>query len=200
MNHCKHGFIDQGKYRKVANKRKWKDREYHVQDNADVSHKDVKVYCDTKQLPSLPFCGLHSKTHGARGLIKYDQLRFYPKLGHGICAIHHITCACVVCTSNMDKPWFSGIPSKKQACYKNVTKFTYCPLLGSYNNWNIIELTPKSTPFEAFDEITQVVIDGISENMALLVQSGMFGAINIDETTDNRFYVVQFISEEYATK
>ena len=64
--------------------------------------------------------------------------------------------------------------------------------MGSYNNWNIIHLTQKSTPFEAFDEIHQVVLDGISENMASLVQSGMYGAINTDDTIANGFYVIQF--------
>ena len=49
-----------------------------------------------------------------------------------------------------------------------------------YNNFNIIHLTQKSIPSEAFDEIHQVVIDGISENMASLVQSGIYGDINID--------------------
>ena len=51
----KHGVIDQGKYRKISSKRKCTDREYYVQDNADVSHKDVKIYCDTNQFPALSF-------------------------------------------------------------------------------------------------------------------------------------------------
>ena len=34
---------------KISSKRKWIDREYNVQDNADVAHKDVKIYCDTNQ-------------------------------------------------------------------------------------------------------------------------------------------------------
>ena len=34
------GVSDQGKYRKRASKRKCTDREYHVQDNADDSHKN----------------------------------------------------------------------------------------------------------------------------------------------------------------
>ena len=42
--------------------------------------------------------------------------------------------------------------------------------MDSYNNWNIIHLTPKLTHFEAFDEINQVVLDGISDNTASLVQ------------------------------
>ena len=35
----KHRVINQGKYRKRASEIKWIDREYHVQDHADVSHK-----------------------------------------------------------------------------------------------------------------------------------------------------------------
>ena len=56
--------------------------------------------------------------------------------------------------------------------------------------------TPKSTPFEAFDEIHKVVIERISENMASLVQSGTYGAINTNDTTANRLHLIQFISEE----
>ena len=88
--------------------------------------------------------------------------------------------------------------SKKKAWYQPVANCTYWPVLGSYNNWNIIELTPKSTPFEACDDINKVVIDVISENMASLVQSGMYGDINTNDTTTNGFYVIQFISEAYT--
>ena len=109
------------------------------------------MYCDTNQLPVLPFCSPHPKPHGARGFSKNYHLPFDPKPGHGICSIRRIPCACVGCKSILDKPWFSSIPSKKQAFYKPVTKCNYWPVLGSYNNWNIIDLTPKSTLLEAFD-------------------------------------------------
>ena len=77
---------------------KWTDREYHVQDNADVEQKDVKMYCNTNQFPDLSFCGPNSKTHGSRGLSKHYHLCFDPKLGMGICAILRIPCSCVACT------------------------------------------------------------------------------------------------------
>ena len=67
-DHCKHGFIDQGKYRKISSKRKWTDREYHVQDNADVAHKDVKIDCKTNKFPALPFCGPHTNPNEERGV------------------------------------------------------------------------------------------------------------------------------------
>ena len=156
------------------------------------------MYCDTNQFPALPFFGPHKKPRGTRGLSKNYHLCFYPKLGHGICAIRRITCACVRCTSTLDKHLISVILSNKHARYQPVTNCTYSPVLGSYNNWNIIHITPKSTPFEAFYEIHKVVIDRISENMASLFQSGMCGSINTDDITTNGLYVIQFVSEAYT--
>ena len=65
--------------------------------------------------------------------------------------------------------------------------------MGSYNNWNIIEITPKSTTFEAFYDIHQVVLDIISDDMASLAHSGMYGSINTYDTTANRLYIIKFI-------
>ena len=86
-NHCKDGAIDLVKYKKQFMERKWTVRQYHVQDNADVEHQDVKMYCNTNKLPEISFCGPHSKPRGARGLNKHDHLRFDPKLGMGVCEI-----------------------------------------------------------------------------------------------------------------
>ena len=79
------------------------------------------MYCNTNQFPELSFCGLHSKSHGARGLSKHYHLRFYPKLGMGIYAVRNIPCAYVACTSMLDKPRISGIPPDEQELYKPVT-------------------------------------------------------------------------------
>ena len=90
---------------------KWTDIQYHVKDNADVAHQYVIMYCNTNKSPELSFFGPHSKPHGTRGSSKHYHLRFDPKIGMGICAIHRIPCACVACTPIIDKPWISGIPS-----------------------------------------------------------------------------------------
>ena len=102
--------------------KKWTDRQYHFQDIADVEIKYVKVYCNTNKSLELLFSGPHSKPYGARGFSKNYYLRFYPKLVKGICKIFRITRDCVACTSMLDKPWISGIPSNKQERYKPVTK------------------------------------------------------------------------------
>ena len=110
------------------------------------------------------------------------HLRFDTKLGNDICALRLITCACVACTSMLDKPWISDIPSYKQERYKPINNFTYWPVLGSFNNWNIIQLSQKSKPSGAFDEIHQVVLSGISDSIVLLVESVKYGAINTTDT------------------
>ena len=97
----------------------------------------------------------------------------------------------------LDNHWISGISSEKKERYKPVTKCTYWPVLGSFKNWNIIQLSPKSTPSDTFDEINQDVLDGISNNMALLVESVTYGAINTTDTSTNVFYVIMFTSGSY---
>ena len=105
------------------------------------------MYFDTNQLPTLPFWGPHSKPHVSTGFSKHYHSRFDPKIGHCICAICYIPCACIVCTSNIDQPYISSISLKKQARYQPVMDYTYWPVIGSFKNWNIIHMSPKSTPF-----------------------------------------------------
>ena len=59
-------------------------------------------------------------------------------------------------------------------------------------------MTPKSTSSDTFDEIHQVVIDGISDNMASLVESVTYGSINTTDTSTNGFYVIMFTSGAYT--
>ena len=103
-----------------------------------------------------------------------------------------------LCCMHIEKPWIYGIPSEEQERYKPVTKCTYWPLLGSFKNQNIIYLSQKSTHSDSFDEIHQVVLDGISENMASLVESGKYGAIKKTDTLPNGFYVIMFKLEAYT--
>ena len=99
---------------KLLMERKWTDRQYDVQDKSDISHKYVRMYCNTNHLSALPFCGTNSRPHGAKGLSKNYHLRFGIKLGNGVCSIFRITCACVACKSMIDKPWISVIPPDAQ--------------------------------------------------------------------------------------
>ena len=183
---------------KYSWKKKWTERKYHVQENALIEIKDMKMYCNTNQFPALTFCGPNFKPHGARGLGKYYHLHFDPKLAMGVCKTFRIPCACVACTSMLDKAWISGIPSDKQDCYKPVTKCTYWIVLRVFNNWNIIQLSSNSASSNTFDGIHQAVLGGIRDNMASFVESGKYGAINTTYTSTNGFYVIMISSGAYT--
>ena len=49
--HLQNGVIDQGKSGKRFMEIKWTEIKYHVQYNAAVELKDVKMYCNTNQFP-----------------------------------------------------------------------------------------------------------------------------------------------------
>ena len=98
----------------------------------------------------------------------------------------------------LDIPLVHGIPPRQQPHYQSVTDCTYWPVIGSFNNWNIITLSHKATTIEYFEEIHQVVLDGISDNMSLLVQSGKYGAINKIGTQKMGHYVINFVSEAWT--
>ena len=114
-----------------------------------------------------------------------------------MCNSQYTMCVCFLYI-NTGQSMDIFIPSDKQDRYKPVTKCTYWPVLGSFNNWNIIELLSKSTSSNKFDEIHQVVLDGISDNMASLVESGKYEAINTTYTYTNGFYVIMFTSGAYT--
>ena len=61
-------MIDQRKKRQ--RKLKLPEREYHVQEDADVAQKYVEMFCNKNQFPSFPFCVTHTKLHGVRGFRK----------------------------------------------------------------------------------------------------------------------------------
>ena len=109
---------------KRESKQKWTEMEYHLQEDYGVAHKAVKMFCNTDQFPSLPFCGPHTKPHDVRGLSKHYNMRFDTKLGHGIFAIIRIHYACDKLTPILDKPFIHGLTPQKQLCYQPVIDCT----------------------------------------------------------------------------
>ena len=71
-------------------------------------------------------------------------------------------------------------------------------MLGFFNYWNIIKLSYNSKSSEDNDKIHQVVLDGISENMDALVQTGQYGAIDTTYTATMGYYVITFMLEHYT--
>ena len=83
-----------------------------------------------------------------RGLIKHYRLRLDHKLGHGKCAIQIIPCEYISCTTMLKNTWAYKVDPKQQSCYQHVAEGTYWPVLGPFNNRNIIKFANKTTSSE----------------------------------------------------
>ena len=59
-------------------------------------------------------------------------------------------------------------------------------------------MSHKATTSEAFEEIHKVFLDGISDNITSLVQSGNYGAMNTTDTSTMGYCVIKFVSEAYT--
>ena len=58
---------------------------------------------------------------------------------HGKRAILKIPCVYYVFKYMLDKLWATRVSPSHKSCYQPVQDFTYWPVLGSFNNWNIIK-------------------------------------------------------------
>ena len=65
----------------------------------------------------------------------------------------------------LDNLWYYGVEYTKHPRYQLVEDFTYWYVFGSFNNWNIIQFTYKTTSSKDFDAVHKVVLEGIIDNM-----------------------------------
>ena len=100
--------------------------------------------------------------------MKHSQYSKYPVTMKNVCLF-------------FTDPGLLVFPPHQQPRYKNIRACICWPVLGFFNNWNIITFSYKAMKTEVFENIKLVALDGISDNMTVLVQSGKYGAIN---TTD----------------
>ena len=70
---------------------------------------------------------------------------FGPKLGHRTCAICCTPYDFPPLAFMIDKPWVTGITEHQQPLYQPIKDCTYWPVLGSFNNWNILQLSHNAT-------------------------------------------------------
>ena len=154
--------------------------------------------CAKTQFPEFSFCGPHTKPHGVRLLSKHYRLQLYPKFGHGKCATRKIPCACISLTTILEKPWDYKVDHRKHLYCQPVVGCTYWTLVGSFNNCNIIQFINKTPSSEEFDTVHKVVIYGISDNMAYLVQLGKYSAIHTADPTTMGYYVRKYLYEPYT--
>ena len=95
----------------------------------------------------------------------------------------------------LDKPCVPGLAPPNQPYYQPVQDCTYWMVYGVFNNWNIVTFSNKNTTGEDFEEIHQVVLDGISDNMDSLVQSVKCVAMIKKYPKKMFYYVLKCVSD-----
>ena len=103
-----------------------------------------------------------------------------------------------MCTNMLYRPWDPCVDHTQQPRYQPVVGCIYWYVLGSFNDWNIIQFNNKTTSSEEFYEVHKIVLDGQNANMASLVQTRKYGAINAEDPTALRYYVMNYVSDNFA--
>ena len=73
-------------------------------------------------------------------------------------------------------------------------------MLVSFNKLNINHFKNKIICSENFDEVQEVVYDGIRDNLEPFVQTGKYGAINYENPTTFSYYVVKYTYVSFTLK
>ena len=149
-------------------------------------------FYNTNKFSALPFYCTHLKPPGVNGLSKNYHMRLDTKIGCSTCEICCIPCDCMKCASTLDKLWKSGMTPHQQPHYKPVKDFTYWTVLGYFNKWNLIQFSNKATTRDGVANINQIVLDGISINLAELVQTCQYRAMNKTCFTTMGYHVIKF--------
>ena len=66
-------------------------------------------------------------------------------------------------------------------------------MLGTFNNWIIINFTNKTTSKEDIYGIHEVVVHVISDNTVSLLQTGKYGSISKTDPITTGYYFVNFL-------
>ena len=159
--------------------------------------KILKCIVIQTSLLKFTFYGTHNKPNDVRILSKHDHISFNPKPGHGICAIHHISCACIERKYMLEK-------LGPQVCHHinnhaiNLSKILHVGLYqiilttGTLFNCHIRQHLAKRLKNH------QVVLDIISDNLATLVKTGQYVSITKTYATKKGYYVIKLLSEAYT--
>ena len=86
------------------------------------------------------------------GLIFHYSIRADPFLGVGYVAVRQITCSCSVCLSKLYFSWNRSQYKYNQDQYRGENQnCVYWPIIGSYNNWQIIHFVCSRKQHKSID-------------------------------------------------
>ena len=114
-------------------------------------------------------------------IIILDQIQIW---GLYIIYIRTITFSFHACATKLSLPWVSRI---NHACnhsrYGWAYNFKYSLIIGSHNNWVIINYIDYRTDIVDYEYINRTILDGNFMKMYFIIIGGNYGAIDANDST-----------------
>ena len=105
---------------------------------------------------------------------------------------------CHSCTTILSLPWdLKTKESINQPRYGRVYNCEYYLIIGSHNNWIILNFIDEITYEEYYGHINLTTLYRNVMNISLIIMEGNYGAIYDDDYTLHGYYIIIFISSPY---
>ena len=99
--------------------------------------------------------------HTEKCVLRHYHYRSYSKLGLGVVSSRKISCSFHACTTQLFLPWDYKI---KDACYQPIYgRVYYCKcyiILGSHNNWIIMNFIDYVADEVYYEQTNTTILDG----------------------------------------
>ena len=126
---------------------------------------------------------LNGKTapYKSKGVLRRYNYRSDPKLAQKFVDIRMITCSCHTCTTTLCLSWDYKIKyARNQPRYERVYDCKYSLIIGSHNNWIIINFIDDGTYEREYDHINIKILDSNVTDISSIISEGTFCAIDAD--------------------
>ena len=101
------------------------------------------------------------------GLFARYNLRAEKDLGVGIAAIRRITCSCLTCIFQLQKPWESRVTINEQPRYSSSVGCKWWCFFEGENDWLVVDIVPTSEAcLEEIEEVQALVLGGLAVVMS----------------------------------
>mmetsp|Transcript_39227 Transcript_39227/g.95297 ORF Transcript_39227/g.95297 Transcript_39227/m.95297 type:complete len:477 (-) Transcript_39227:173-1603(-) len=187
-----------GKRAKREKAAKVKSRHYHVHREQDEEYNNM----------SMVVKGFQQGEH--QGIIAHYSIRVCKELGLGRAALRRIPCACPSCKRQMHLPWCPNVEAKQQPRYAIPRDCEMWPIFKSedgtwgWNDWKIVDIVTGSNKNRrenteaAQGRAKRAVLVTIADRMVNAIKVGDSGAINVDDTEYEGFYLCTWTSLPYT--
>ena len=139
----------------------------------------MKLRWNNKLFPLLNFIIGKPAPCRIKDILRHYNYRSYSKIGPVITATRRILCSWHACTTKSSLP---GDYKTKDACnqliYRIVYNYKYFLIIGSHNNWVIMNFIDYGTDNVDYKYMNRAIFDGNVMNISLIIAKENYGAID----------------------